>query len=179
VKEQVESLGARFVELDLDTGDAEDAGGYARAQTEEFYARQREQLGARAARSDVVIPTALVPGQKAPLLIDEASVRAMQPGSVVVDLAAAKGGNCACTRPDEDVEVDGVLVLGHTNLPAEIPAHASQMYAKNLVTFLRHLIGEDGKIALDLEDEITRGALLTHDGAVTNEMVRGKLEGGA
>lgn len=178
VKEQVESLGARFVELDLDTGDAEDAGGYAKAQTEEFYAKQREQLGARAAKSDVVITTALVPGQTAPLLIDEAAVRAMKPGSVVVDLAAAKGGNCACTQADRDVEVEGVSVLGHTNLPAEIPAHASQMYAKNLVTFLKHLL-EEGRIELDLEDEITKGALLTHDGAVTNEMVRGRIEGNA
>jgi len=178
VKEQVESLGARFVELDIDAGDAEDAGGYAKAQTEAFYAAQREQLGARAARCDVVITTALVPGQTAPLLIDEASVRAMRPGSVVVDLAAAKGGNCACTQADQDVDVDGVLVLGHTNLPAEIPAHASQMYAKNLVTFLKHLLG-DGRLELDLEDEITRGALLTHEGAVTNEMIRAKVEGNA
>jgi NAD(P) transhydrogenase subunit alpha len=178
VKEQVESLGARFVELDLDTGDAEDAGGYAKAQTEEFYAKQREQLGARAAKCDVVITTALVPGQTAPLLIDEASVRAMKPGTVVVDLAAAKGGNCACTQPDQDVNVDGVLVLGHTNLPAEIPAHASQMYAKNLVTFLKHLLS-DGRIELDLEDEITSGALLTHEGAITNEMIRAKAEGSA
>ena len=178
VKEQVESLGARFVELDLDTGDSEDAGGYAKAQTEEFYQKQREQLGARAARSDVVITTALVPGQQAPLLIDEAAVHAMQPGSVIVDLAAAKGGNCACTQADKDVLVDGVLVMGHTNLPAEIPAHASQMYAKNLVTFLRHLVA-DGSIQLDLEDEITSGALLAHDGAVTNAMVRGKIEEGS
>ncbi len=178
VKEQVESLGARFVELDLDTGDSEDAGGYAKAQSEEFYAEQRKQLGARAAKSDVVITTALVPGQTAPVLIPADAVRAMKPGSVVVDLAAAKGGNCECTEADQEVEVDGVRVVGHTNLPSEIPAHASQMYAKNLVTFLKHLVDE-GKIQLDLEDEITSGALLAHDGAVTNEMVRGKLEGGA
>ncbi len=178
VKEQVESLGARFVELDLDTGDSEDAGGYAKAQSEEFYAEQRKQLGARAAKSDVVITTALVPGQTAPVLIPADAVRAMKPGSVVVDLAAAKGGNCECTEADQEIEVDGVRVVGHTNLPSEIPAHASQMYAKNLVTFLKHLVDE-GKIQLDLEDEITSGALLAHDGAVTNEMVRGKLEGGA
>jgi NAD(P) transhydrogenase subunit alpha len=175
VKEQVESLGARFVELDLNTGDAEDAGGYARAQTEEFYQRQREQLGKRVAASDVVITTALVPGQRAPLLIDEAAVRAMRPGSVVVDLAAEKGGNCALTEANRDVEVDGVTILGHTNLPAELPAHASQMYAKNLVSFLKHLVS-DGKLELDLEDEITRGALLAHDGRVANEAVRSRLE---
>ena len=178
VREQVESLGARFVELDLDTGDSEDSGGYAKAQTEAFYVEQRKQLGARAAKSDVVITTALVPGQTAPVLIDEDAVRAMKPGSVIIDLAAAKGGNCACTQADQDVMVDGVRVIGNTNLPAEIPAHASQMYAKNLVTFLKHLIDE-GKIQLDLEDEITSGALLAHDGAVTNEMVRGKIEGNA
>jgi NAD(P) transhydrogenase subunit alpha len=178
VKEQVESLGARFVELDLDTGDAEDSGGYAKAQTEEFYAKQREQLGARAAKCDVVITTALVPGQTAPLLIDAAAVKAMKPGSVIVDLAAAKGGNCAATQADQDVNVDGVLVLGHTNLPAEIPAHASQMYAKNLITFLKHLLNE-GKIELDLEDEITSGALLTHEGTITNEMIRDKVRGNA
>ena len=176
VKEQVESLGARFVELELDTGDAEDAGGYARAQSEEFYQQQREQLGKKVAASDVVITTALVPGQQAPLLITEEAVRAMKPGSVVVDLAAEKGGNCALTQADEDVVVDGVTILGHTNLPAEIPAHASQMYAKNLVTFLEHLVSE-GKIELDLEDEITKGALLTHEGQITNEMVKARAEG--
>jgi NAD(P) transhydrogenase subunit alpha len=176
VKEQVESLGARFVELELDTGDAEDAGGYARAQSEEFYQQQREQLGKKVAASDVVITTALVPGQQAPLLITEEAVRAMKPGSVVVDLAAEKGGNCALTQADEDVVVDGVTILGHTNLPAEIPAHASQMYAKNLVTFLEHLVSE-GKIELDLEDEITKGALLTHEGQIMNEMVKARAEG--
>jgi NAD(P) transhydrogenase subunit alpha len=176
VKEQVESLGARFVELDLETGDAEDAGGYAKAQSEEFYQQQREQLGKRVSASDVVITTALVPGQQAPLLITEEAVRAMKPGSVVVDLAAEKGGNCALTQADEDVVVDGVTILGHTNLPAEIPSHASQMYAKNLVTFLKHLVDE-GKIELDLEDDITRGALLTHEGQITNDMVKARAEG--
>jgi len=176
VKEQVESLGARFVELDLDTGDAEDSGGYAKAQTEEFYQQQREQLGKRVSASDVVITTALVPGQQAPLLITEEAVRAMKPGSVVVDLAAEKGGNCALTQADEDVVVDGVTILGHTNLPAEIPFHASQMYAKNLVTFLKHLVDE-GKIELDLEDEITKGALLTHEGQITNDAVKARAEG--
>ncbi|HJO23207.1 MAG: Re/Si-specific NAD(P)(+) transhydrogenase subunit alpha [Myxococcota bacterium] len=176
VKEQVESLGARFVELDLDTGDAEDAGGYARAQSEDFYRQQREQLGQRVARSDVVITTALVPGQTAPRLIEAAAVEAMRPGSVVVDLAAAKGGNCAVTEADRIVNHGGVSVLGHTNLAAEIPAHASQMYAKNLVTFLKHLL-EEGELQLDLEDEITKGALLTHEGAIANDAVRARAEG--
>jgi len=176
VKEQVESLGAKFVELDLDTGDSEDAGGYAKAQSEEFYQQQREQLGKRVAASDVVITTALVPGQQAPLLITEEAVRAMRPGSVVVDLAAEKGGNCALTQADQDLVVDGVTILGHTNLPGEIPFHASQMYAKNLVTFLKHLI-DDGKLELDLEDEITKGAMLTHGGQITNDAVKARAEG--
>jgi len=176
VKEQVESLGARFVELDLDTGDAEDAGGYARAQSEDFYRQQREQLGQRVAKADVVITTALVPGQTAPRLIEASAVEAMRPGSVVVDLAAAKGGNCAVTEADRVVNHGGVRVLGHTNLAAEIPAHASQMYARNLVTFLKHLL-EEGEIRLDLEDEITKGALLTHEGAIANDAVRTRAEG--
>jgi NAD(P) transhydrogenase subunit alpha len=175
VKEQVESLGARFVELDLDTGDAEDAGGYARAQSEEFYRQQREQLGKRVAASDVVITTALVPGQRAPVLIDEAAVRAMRPGSVIVDLAAEKGGNCVATVPDKEAVVEGVTVIGFTNLPAQVPNHASQMYAKNITTFLQHLVNE-GSIALDLEDEITRGALLTHENRIANEAVESRAQ---
>jgi NAD(P) transhydrogenase subunit alpha len=176
VKEQVESLGARFVELDLATKDAEDAGGYAKAQTEEFYQRQREQLGKRVAAADVVITTALVPGQRAPLLIEESAVRGMRLGSVIVDLAAEKGGNCACTEADRDVVVQGVHVLGPTNLPADLAFNSSQMYAKNLVTFFLHLM-KDGKVELDLEDEITRGTLLTHQGAIANEAVRTRAGG--
>jgi NAD(P) transhydrogenase subunit alpha len=175
VKEQVESLGAKFVELDLDTGDSEDKGGYAKAQTEEFYQKQREQLGKRVANSDVVITTALVPGQRAPILIDEAAVKAMKSGSVIVDLAAEQGGNCECTTPGESV-AHGVTILGATNLPSEIPANASQMYAKNLTTFVAHLM-QDGKLELDLEDEITSGAMLTHEGMITNEAARSRVEG--
>jgi NAD(P) transhydrogenase subunit alpha len=173
VKEQVESLGARFVELELDTKDAEGAGGYARAQSEEFYARQRELLAKRVAAADVVITTALVPGQRAPVLIEESAVRGMRPGSVIVDLAAEKGGNCACTEADRPVLAHGVRILGPTNLPSDLATNASQMYARNLVTLLLHLV-RDGRIALDLEDEITRGALLTHEGAITNEAVRAR-----
>lgn len=174
VKEQVESLGARFVELDLDTGNAEDAGGYATAQSEEFYERQREQLGKHVAQSDIVITTALVPGQPAPLLIEEAAVRAMRPGSVIVDLAAEKGGNCALTQADQVVKVHGITLIGHTNLPSMVPAHASQLYAKNLTTFLDHLI-EEGKLKIDLEDEITSGTLVAHEGEVVNERIRSLL----
>jgi len=176
VKEQVESLGARFVELDLEVGDAQDAGGYAKAQSEDFYQQQQEQLAKRMAGSDVVITTALVPGQPAPLLITEAAVTGMKSGSVIVDLAAERGGNCACTVPDHDVVVHGVTIIGRTNLPSEIPANASQMYTKNVVTFLKHLAPE-GELVLDLEDEITRGAMLTHAGEITNEAARALAEG--
>lgn len=179
VREQVESIGARFVELDLEVGDAEDAGGYATAQDDAFYQRQRDQLGKHVAASDVVITTALVPGQPAPLLIDESTVEKMRPGSVIVDLAAEKGGNCACTLPDREHRVHGVTLIGHTNLPAQVPAHASQMYAKNLLTFLEHLLDEEGKLVIDRDDEITAGTLVTHAGEIVNDTVRQRLSGGA
>ena len=178
VKEQVESLGARFVELDLDSGDAEDSGGYAKAQSEDFYERQRQALGQHIARCDIVITTALVPGQRAPLLVDEAAVKGMAVGSVIVDLAAELGGNCACTDPSAVAVVEGVRIIPGANLPSQIPANASQMYAKNLTTHLKHLVPE-GELVLDLEDEITRGALLTHQGEVCNERVSGLLSGGS
>ncbi len=174
--EQIESLGGRFVSFELDAGDAQDAGGYAKAQSEEFYARQRSFMAAQAARADVVISTALVPGRRAPLLLDEAGVRGMKKGAVVVDLAAPNGGNCACTQPDRDVAVDGVLVLGPTNLAGDIPADASRMFSRNVVAFVSHLV-KDGKLALDLEDEITQGALVTHGGEVVHAVVRQQLAG--
>jgi NAD(P) transhydrogenase subunit alpha len=124
----------------------------------------------------VVITTALVPGQPAPVLISEAAVVGMKPGSVIVDLAAERGGNCAFTEPDRDIVAHGVTIIGRTNLPSEIPANASQMYTKNVVTFLKHLAPE-GELVLDLEDEITRGAMLTHKGAITNEAARALAEG--
>ena len=122
----------------------------------------------------MVITTALVPGQRAPLLIEAEAVEAMKPGSVIVDLAAEKGGNCALTKADEDVVVNDVTIIGHTNLPSEVPAHASQMYAKNLITFLEHLL-EEGEIELDFADEITAGTLVTHDGKLVNERLGGTL----
>jgi len=173
--EQVESLGGKFVQLELDAGDAEDAGGYAREQTEEFYAQQRQLMADVAARSDVVITTALVPGRPAPQLIDEAGVAGMKPGSVIVDLAAANGGNCAGTQPGQEIEKGGVKILGPLNLPSDLATNASQMFSKNVVTFIRHLVGEEGALALDLEDEITSGSLVSHGGEVTNEMVRERL----
>lgn len=174
VKEQVESLGAKFLEIPLPKGDAEDAGGYAKAQDEEFYRTQRERMTEAVSRSDVVITTAQVPGRKAPILVTRAMVEAMEPGSIVVDLAAAQGGNCELTRPGETALENGVRILGPLNLPAGIPYHASQMYAKNVSNFLLHLV-RDGKIILDLSDEITRGTLAAHDGEVTHPRVREAL----
>jgi NAD(P) transhydrogenase subunit alpha len=174
VKEQIESLGGRFVELPLDTSDAEGAGGYAKAQSEEFLAKQRELLATRVRAADAVITTAAVPGARAPLLIPADVVAGMKPGSVIVDLAAATGGNCALTKPDETVVANGVTILGPTNLPAAVALDASRVYARNLANLLLHLV-KDGALALDLDDEITKGALLTHDGQVVNAAVRAKL----
>ncbi len=177
VKEQVQSLGAKFVELALETQDAQDAGGYARAQSEEFYARQRALLGERVHASDVVITTAQVPGARAPLLIDEAAVRGMRAGSVIVDLAAEGGGNCALTRAGETVVAHGVSILGPLNLPSAHALHASQLYSRNLQNFLVHLAPE-GKLVLDLSDDLTRGPLLTHEGELMHEGVRARLAKG-
>jgi len=175
VKEQVQSLGARFVELSLETEDAEDSGGYAKAQSEDFYARQRALLGERVRAADVVITTAQVPGQRAPLLIDEATVEAMRPGSVIVDLAAEQGGNCALTQAGHDVVAHGVQIRGPLNLPSAHPYHASQLFGRNVATFILHLM-KDGKLTLDLDDELTRAPLLTHEGKVVHEGTRARLE---
>ncbi len=170
VAEQVESLGAKFVQLELDTEAAEDKGGYAKEMGEEFLQKQRELIARVVAQSDVVITTAAVPGKKAPTLVTAQMVASMAPGAVIVDLAAERGGNCELTKPDETVVSDGVSILGPTNLPSQVPYHASQMYAKNITTFLLHLV-EDGKIALDFEDEIIRDTLIAHDGKVVNPRV--------
>src|SRR4029079_12507524 len=153
VKEQVQSLGARFVEMALETGDAEDKGGYAKAQDESFYRRQREMMLKVVAASDVVITTALIPGKRAPVLVTAEMVAGMAPGSVVVDLAAERGGNCELTRPDEVVVHKGVTILAPSHPPALVPNHASQMYSKNITTFLSHLLGKDGakKPSLELD----------------------------
>jgi H+-translocating NAD(P) transhydrogenase subunit alpha len=174
VAEQVKSLGAKFVELEIAASSAEDKGGYATAQTEEFYARQRKLMGERASKSDIVITTALVPGQRAPVLIDEDAVRGMRAGSVIVDLAAANGGNCGATVAGQVVERNGVTIIGETNLPSAIARDASQMFSKNVVTFVRHLV-KDGALSIDLEDEITKGTLVTRDGQVVHDVVKGKL----
>lgn len=172
VKEQVESLGARFAELGLETKDAEDKRGYARAQAEEFYTQQQQMMFKYVTAADVVITTALIPGQRAPVLIAEAMVQAMRPGSVIVDLAAEQGGNCALTEPGQEVVRHGVAIIGPTNLPSTVPFHASQMYARTVTNFLMHLI-QDGRIHLDLNDELTRAPLVTHQGEILHEPVKG------
>jgi proton-translocating NAD(P)+ transhydrogenase subunit alpha len=171
VKEQVQSLGARFVELPLQTQDAQDARGYARAQDEAFYAKQRELMGKVVAENDVVITTAVVPGKKAPVLVTADMVRGMQPGSVIVDLAAERGGNCELTQAGKTVLEHGVMIVGPTNLANGVPYHASQVYAKNLTTFLLNLV-KDGKVRPEAEDDIIRETLLTRGGEVVNQRVR-------
>jgi NAD(P) transhydrogenase subunit alpha len=171
VKEQVESLGAKFVMMEAGPADAEDKGGYAKAMGEDFYRKQRELLTEVLRVHDVVITTAAVPGKKAPILITKEMVGVMPPGSVIVDIAAERGGNCEATRPGESVSVGGVTVLGPLNLPATIPYHASQMYARNVATLLKHLV-KDGELKIDTEDEITRETMVTRGGEVVNPRVR-------
>ena len=176
VKEQVQSLGAKFVELPIESQDAEDKGGYAKAQDESFYRRQREMMLKVVAASDVVVTTALIPGRPAPKLLTTEMVEAMAPGSVVVDLAAERGGNCELTRPDETVVHKGVTILGPSNPAALVPYHASQMYSKNIITFLMHLLGKEGakqaEVPIDAADEITRETLLTRGGEVVHPRVK-------
>jgi H+-translocating NAD(P) transhydrogenase subunit alpha len=170
-KEQVQSLGGRFVELPLEARDAEDARGYARAQDESFYDRQRALLGKVVAESDVVITAAVIPGKTSPVLVTREMVANMAPGSVIVDLAAERGGNCQLTRAGERAIEHGVTVIGEYNLASTVPYHASQMYSRNLSAFLLHLV-RDGKLHLNLNDEIIRDTMLTHSGDVVNARVR-------
>jgi NAD(P) transhydrogenase subunit alpha len=171
VREQVESLGAKFVEMELETGGAEDKGGYAKEMGEAFYRKQREMMTRVLAESDVVITTAAVPGKKAPILITREMVGVMPPGSVIVDLAAERGGNCEATKPGETAVEGGVTILGPLNLPATIPNHASQMYSKNVSNLLLLLVKE-GEMHLNPDDEVVRETLLTRDGEVVNARVR-------
>jgi NAD(P) transhydrogenase subunit alpha len=171
VKEQVQSLGGRFVELPIEAKDAQDERGYARAQGEDFYRRQRELLGKVVAESDVVITTAVIPGKAAPILVTKEMVAGMAPGSVIVDLAAERGGNCELTQPGEKIDVNGVKIIGSLNLASTVPYHASQMYARNLTAFLLHLV-KDGKLQLNTADEIIRDTLLTQSGEVVNARLR-------
>jgi H+-translocating NAD(P) transhydrogenase subunit alpha len=166
VKEQVESLGATFLELDVEG--AEGVGGYAVALSEDQHAREQELIARHAQESDAVITTALIPGRPAPLLITEDAVNGMRPGAVIVDLAAEAGGNCAATEPGRTVVKDGVTIIGDLNLPSTMPVHASQMYSRNVLALLNHLI-RDGELVLDFDDEITRETCVTHDGHILKE----------
>jgi NAD(P) transhydrogenase subunit alpha len=170
-KEQVQSLGGRFVELPIEAEDAQDAGGYAKAQDESFYKKQQELLGKTVAESDVVITAAVIPGKKSPILVTAEMVEQMAPGSVIVDLAAERGGNCELTKPDETIVVHGVTIRGEFNLAEAVPYHASQMYARNVSAFLQHLTKE-GQLRLDRNDEIMRETMLTHGGEIVNARVR-------
>src|SRR3989475_1317263 len=170
-KEQVQSLGGRFIELPIEAKDAEDARGYGRAQDETFYARQRELLGRAVGESDVVITAAVVPGKKSPVPVTEEMVKRMAPASVIFDLAAERGGNCELTQTGQTIVEHGVTIIGAINMASGVPYHASQMYARNLTAFLLHLV-KDGKLRLDVDDEIIRDTLVTRDGEVVNERVR-------
>ena len=170
-KEQVQSLGGRFVELPIEAKDAQDAQGYARAQGEDFYRRQRELLGQVVKESDVVISAAVIPGKKSPILVTEDMVKGMAPGSVILDLAAERGGNCEITERGKTIVKHGVTIIGAINLATGVPYHASQMYAKNITAFLTHLI-KDQKLNLNLEDEIVRETLVTRGGEIVNPRVR-------
>jgi H+-translocating NAD(P) transhydrogenase subunit alpha len=170
-KEQVQSLGGRFVELPIEAKDAEDARGYARAQDESFYKRQRELFAKVVADTDVVISAAVIPGKTPPILITKEMVASMAPGSVIVDLASERGGNCELTRPGEIVVEHGVTIIGWLNLASTVPYHASQMYARNVSAFLLHIV-KDGELQLNLQDEIVRDTLLTRGGEVANARIR-------
>lgn len=171
VKEQVESVGAKFIEFDLETADAEDKGGYAKAQSDEFYRKQREQMKAKVSTVDVVITTAAIPGKKAPVLITDDMLQAMHPGSVIIDLAAERGGNTEGVEAGKAVVKHGITIVGYTDYPSRSSVHASQLFAKNVTTFLLNMVKE-GAFAINLEDEIVKGSLLVHDGQVVHEMIK-------
>jgi len=164
VKEQVESLGGKFVEMDLETAEGE--GGYAREMDEAFYERQRQMMLRVVAENDVVITTAAIPGRKAPILVTEEMVKGMAPGSVIVDLAAERGGNCELTKVDEIVEAHGVSILGPSNIPSTVPFHASQMYSRNVLNYVANMFNKDKEFVLDPEDEIIKETWMTKDGEV-------------
>jgi NAD(P) transhydrogenase subunit alpha len=170
-KEQVQSLGGRFIELPIEAQNAQDARGYGTVQDETFYARQRELLTRVVAESDVVITAAVIPGKKSPVLITADMVKGMAPGSVIVDLASERGGNCELTRTGETVTAHGVIIIGAINLASSVPYHASQMYARNITAFLLYMV-KDGKLQVNQQDEIIRETLVTHDGEVANARVR-------
>jgi len=181
VREQIQSLGAKFVELPVEARDAQTAGGYAKAQSEEFYKKQQELLADHTAQSDVVITTALVSGQRAPILVSEEAVKRMRPGSVIVDLSAEQGGNCALTEPGKTVVKYGVTIHGPMNLPSSMAAQSSLLYSRNLVSFLGTMFKEGASGAslnVDIKDEVVRGTMVMNKGEITHEATRNALAGG-
>ncbi|WP_455381816.1 Re/Si-specific NAD(P)(+) transhydrogenase subunit alpha [Salinispira pacifica] len=175
VKEQVTSLGARFVEMELDTSESEGEGGYAREMGEEFYRKQREMMGSVVAESDVVITTASVPGKRAPVLVTRDMVERMKPGSIIVDVAAERGGNCELAEAEGNVKHNGVTIVGPVNLAGDLPFTASQLYARNIATFLLSMVKE-GDFSPDLEDEIVSATMVTRGGEVPNDNIRSALQ---
>lgn len=176
VKEQIESLGAKFVELPLESTDAQTAGGYAKAQSEDFYRKQQELLASHAAVSDVVITTALVPGSRAPLLLSEDAVKRMRRGAVVVDLAAEQGGNCALTEPGKTVVKYGVTIHGPLNVPSSMAPQASQLYSRNVTSFILTMLG-DGALKPDPADDLVKGTMVVQQGLVTHQQAKAALGG--
>jgi NAD(P) transhydrogenase subunit alpha len=174
VKDQVQSLGAKFIEMDLDEGDTETDGGYAKAMDEEYYRKQREMMAHELSESDVVITTAAVPGNKAPVLITENMVIEMPRDSVIVDLAAEQGGNCELSKPGETITSHGVTILSPLNLAATVPYHTSQLYSKNITSFLLSMV-KDGSFNPDPEDEIVKATMITKDGNMINENIKNNL----
>jgi len=171
-REQIISVGAKPVELDLDTGESEGAGGYAKAQGEDFLKRQRELMTAVVAEQDIIITTAAIPGAKSPILVTEDMVKAMKPGSVIVDLAAERGGNCDLTEEGKTVVAHGVTILGPENVPSELAYHASQMYGKNMQTLLELILDDEGNLNLDFNDEIVAGTVVAHEGKIPHPHMR-------
>jgi len=172
-KEQVASLGAKFIAVEDDEFKAaETAGGYAKQMSPEYQAKQAELTASHIAKQDIVVTTALIPGRPAPVLITEEMVKSMKPGSVIVDMAVAQGGNCPLSKPDEIVDVGGVKVAGFSNLPARLPADSSSLYSKNLLAFLPLVTAEDGSLNLDTDDEVVVAMLLTRGGETVNERIQ-------
>jgi len=175
VKEQVQSVGAQFLELELETKESEGSGGYAQAMDEAFYEKQREMMVRVVAENDVVITTAAIPGKRAPILVTEEMVKGMKPGSIVIDLAAERGGNCELTEPGKTVVKHGVSIIGELNLPSTVPHHASQMYSNNVVNFLKLMI-KDGQLNTEVEDDIVQGATVVRNGEIVHGMVKEIME---
>lgn len=171
VKEQIQSLGGKFIEMELETSQAEEKSGYAQQMDETFYRKQRELMAKVVAETDAVIATAAIPGKKSPLLITAQAVAGMAPGSVIVDLAAQRGGNCELSKPDQTVDVNGVKIIAPLNLPSDVPTHASLMYSKNICNFLTYIVKEN-KVMFNLDDEIIRDTLITRDGQVVNPRIQ-------